>query len=603
MGQGHILDASTFALWRMDDSIADPRTQGPLDSSGVRWTFPSGGSVQATGPRIGFYSRLIRNQADSGVMKRLAVAGDAAKAIGSWTCEALLMVQSFTTTSTVLTLAGAADDSSANTNAVMSVRVETTGRLHCFWESGVGVNQSAGATTGALTLNQWHHIAVVKDHVAKTFTFWLDGVQQGLAIGYATEATGGSAAHWIIGQANDGGGGIATTMRVRDVQFATTKRAAPWLLANAAFASTLSSNLTAALLTDADTYFSVLCDAVAAVDEVGTYHLISRSGVLDEDLAYPTDANGGLIADGGRAKYFDNCTLQLASFSTAVRDVLLSSFTIEMWILPAPTMAVAHGLFCHGDPGVDTQAFNYLALDRELSGSVTFDIENGAGLNQSICSSSGGSVPSGRRTHLAARKTSLGGGLCNMALFVNGVKNNETLGVPDYDGGTDPSTTFLTLGRGSDTVQNRFAGFMDDVRLSSVARSDAEILESYQRGGAFSDASPPTITIISPTPGVAPGDPGGFPADLNAARHTPIVLTITDLSPGLGYICVIATLPGGVEEVVYRRDAFRGRYAGLSSVIAIANGLQFSVRHAEGWPPGNVTFAVDPSDLAGNLSA
>lgn len=122
-------------------------------------------------------------------------------------------------------------------------------------------------------------------------------------------------------------------------------------------------------------------------------------------------------------------------------------------------------------------------------------------------------------------------------------------------------------------------------------------------GGTGGDTTPPTITVISPTPGVAPGDPGGFAADWLAARNTPIVLQITDASPGLAYVAVIATLPGGVEEVVYRRGTFRGNYAGLSSQLAIANGIQLSVRHADGWPPGSVSFSIDPIDGAGNVAA
>jgi hypothetical protein len=116
------------------------------------------------------------------------------------------------------------------------------------------------------------------------------------------------------------------------------------------------------------------------------------------------------------------------------------------------------------------------------------------------------------------------------------------------------------------------------------------------------DTTAPVITIVSPTPGANPGDPGGFPADWLSARNTPIVLQITDLAPGLQYVALVATLPGGVEEVVYRRGAFRGHYLAFSTVTSIANGLQFSVRHDQGWPPGSVTFAVDSLDAAGNLS-
>lgn len=156
-----------------------------------------------------------------------------------------------------------------------------------------------------------------------------------------------------------------------------------------------------------------------------------------------------------------------------------------------------------------------------------------------------------------------------------------------------------------DNTRTYFATYNDSGNLGrSIDGTPGSSTFNVTMGGSGSgDTTPPVVTIISPTPGVNPGDPGGFPADWLTARNTPIVLQVTDLAPGLEYVAVIATLPGGVEEVVYRRGAFRGRYVALSSVAAITNGFQFSVRPADGWPPGNITFAVDPLDAAGNLAA
>lgn len=132
---------------------------------------------------------------------------------------------------------------------------------------------------------------------------------------------------------------------------------------------------------------------------------------------------------------------------------------------------------------------------------------------------------------------------------------------------------------------------------------------------ALSDTISPTITIISPTPGVAPGDPGGFPAREAEAKLTPIVLQITDLSPGLGYLAVIVRMyiddedENPVEEVVYRRNNFRGNYVKGSSRSTIANGVELSVMRAGGWPTTVVSgrrfivFAVDAVDSDGNLAA
>jgi hypothetical protein len=122
------------------------------------------------------------------------------------------------------------------------------------------------------------------------------------------------------------------------------------------------------------------------------------------------------------------------------------------------------------------------------------------------------------------------------------------------------------------------------------------------------DTVPPTITIISPTPGVAPGAPGGFSADWQIARMTPVVARVADLAPGNRYQAIVLRYAGTVDEItVYRRGAFRGGFVGPSTVTAInATTLEFSFRPATGWPPlaASVTFSLelDALDGAGNLA-
>lgn len=125
--------------------------------------------------------------------------------------------------------------------------------------------------------------------------------------------------------------------------------------------------------------------------------------------------------------------------------------------------------------------------------------------------------------------------------------------------------------------------------------------------GGGGDATAPTITIISPTPGTAPGDPGGFSLDWSVARMTPIVLEITDAAPGNRYQAIVCRYPGNPNElVVYRRGAFRGEWAALSSEAAITNGKRLTILPATGWPSSDalndVVFEVDAIDSAGNLA-
>lgn len=135
-----------------------------------------------------------------------------------------------------------------------------------------------------------------------------------------------------------------------------------------------------------------------------------------------------------------------------------------------------------------------------------------------------------------------------------------------------------------------------------------EIFGPTTSGGVAKDTVAPTITIVSPTPGVAPGAPGGFSADWQTARMTPIVVDVTDVTPGIGYLCFVAKYPGVVDEAnVYRRGAFRGSFLGLSSIGAIANGFRLTILPINGWPSSDVlndiTFDVDAIDGDGNLAA
>lgn len=115
-------------------------------------------------------------------------------------------------------------------------------------------------------------------------------------------------------------------------------------------------------------------------------------------------------------------------------------------------------------------------------------------------------------------------------------------------------------------------------------------------GGGSKDLVAPTVTLISPAA------PGGFGADWITAKDTPIIYDVTDAVPGLGYVTITALLPGGAEQTVYRRGAFQGDYAGVSSTSVITNGLRFTIRNQHGWPPGGLTLNVDVVDGDGNLA-
>lgn len=505
MAQGHILDDDTFALWRMDDANADPRTTGPLDSTGTRWTLPFGGSDIVVGPASRLYARRLLNARTlNGQMHRVSSPGDTAKCIGTWTVEAFVMFPTFAgyTNQIIFAHAGSAPDTSPySDNILLSVcffrQSDIEGSMFALWEHAAGANIVVSPTGGTARLasNTWAHVAFVKDSAAKTFTFWINGVQQGAAIAYVTEPTLGSAGNWILGRWASNGDPAEpaaqlaenSNMQIRDVSFSTVTRASAWMLANAARLTT-----TGTLITDGSTYFSMPMSDVAAIDSgPNGLDLFSESLVVDTNLAYPSHVNGGLIADGGRSKYFDACGLHHPTYRSDLRSVLLGSCTIEMWVHLTPkgtkladgVTVASQGLFCFGVPGTETQVTNFFSIEVTTTGIVRWWVEHGAGLDTNILDTAPGTAPWGTLTHLAFVKE-MTGATWTGRIYVNAVEVYEETGNTNYDGGTDP-TSLLVLGRGDGVPAepvNHLLGYMDDVRISSVARSAAEVAESYSRG-------------------------------------------------------------------------------------------------------------------------
>ena len=125
-------------------------------------------------------------------------------------------------------------------------------------------------------------------------------------------------------------------------------------------------------------------------------------------------------------------------------------------------------------------------------------------------------------------------------------------------------------------------------------------------GGGGGDVTPPTITIVSPTPGVDPGDPGGFPLSASAARATPIVLQVTDAG-GLATIAIAQVFRNAAAVIVgmatvFWRGAFVAPYTGTAEVIT--NGFELTVSYVGGWPTASsIEFDIMPVDDGGNLGS
>lgn len=145
--------------------------------------------------------------------------------------------------------------------------------------------------------------------------------------------------------------------------------------------------------------------------------------------------------------------------------------------------------------------------------------------------------------------------------------------------------------------------------IRTYARDDG--LAGYAQGFAdgvasvVTDPDSPVVTIVSPTPGVEPGQPGGFPASYSAARATPIIIRITDLVPGIGFALLVAVHPSWPGEVVVlRRGAFKWPFdVGSTLEVIDPTTIEVTLYHRDGWPPGDgLGFYADAIDEVGNIN-
>lgn len=488
MGQGHILDANTVALWTFNEGLADTTGAVFTDSNGLTWAMAEGTVGICDGPIAGHYARRFSNTesvaGERTAMRTATTAGIRALLIGSWTWEAFIRFPRMNAGGTSFRVfahgGSSSSETSANNDLIQLNFFDSAGNggpgtgLWCqaFWETGAGVNTSLSQNSGVeIPLDAWCHVAVSKNTVTKEVKVYVDGVLS-TTMGYVNEPTDGSSGAWCWG-ANEAsvslGGGFDGMVSYG--QISSVVRDATWIGNNAARLLTHDT-----MITDGSTHTTWDFDnAPAALDVSGNGHHLLRAGA-----GSAASAPGGLIDDGGRGRYVDAAHL-FTWYSPTIRAALLASFTLEGWILlsePAP--ANGHGLMMHGDQALETENVNFIGARILANGGFEWGSESGLGVNL-ILNSAAGIVVGGALHHFAIRKTFFGATF-QLAFFLDGAKVYESAaGQTNPTGSTMVELSYLKL-LGSHT-NSTASGAIDDWRLSDIARSDAEILESYQRGG------------------------------------------------------------------------------------------------------------------------
>lgn len=173
--------------------------------------------------------------------------------------------------------------------------------------------------------------------------------------------------------------------------------------------------------------------------------------------------------------------------SGAAVTALLGEWTVEFWLPATVASPSLSGVVAYSSTG-GTSADNALMLVGVTSGPrIWWKWQNGTKSNVTATQTLGGTLNSFTGgVFVALRKKDAGGGLYDVDLFLNGVKTESWLGQANASGGGSSSWWINT----DPDTGNKYASKIDEVRVSSVARTDEEILRSYLQSGGLTAQFP-----------------------------------------------------------------------------------------------------------------
>lgn len=467
MGQGHILDASTFALWRCDEMPTADTLQAP-DSSGnnrnaAAASLAEAGQLRPLGP-AGQFVRYF-DGTDDVFTRAQDAATTALLKTTAFTVQAFIRWESGATR---CIFAHASSGESTATNIQFRWLLRTTG-TEIMWETGSGGTDVIHTTSVAVVppIGTWSHVAVVK--TATHLRFYIDGafIEEIAYVG--AQPTGGTSNLFRIGDQSPGSlsfrGGMKD-LKLSDKTYTDGEIAAEAALLNTTFELPVDANTHA--------LYRLNENSGALIDSgPNAMHLVPATDSL---LIHGLEA---LCADNGKAVYVNatRAVGEVNAASIALNTALKLPFTFECWIVLGVPWTEERGLWVFGDPGSILAVDNFLSVDILANRTFRWWSEYGTDLDDTRTTSY--ALPHGRH-HLAFRKeaeyTFSGNPVYDVDIFVDGVFQETISAVRQYASG---ASGIFQLGVATSLS---FKGQLDDIRISTVARSDAEILESYQRG-------------------------------------------------------------------------------------------------------------------------
>lgn len=562
---GHILDASTAALWRFDGGSRDD-TKLTITNYGSAGSAQnaSGASESTTAvPRPVGPSRASVRAFSGSQSMTCSVGGSSIENIlkADHTLECFIYLNNLSATQHIVSY-GASGESTA-TNYLTQWSILTSGRQQIFNENGAGgTNNTVAQSTGtALTSGAWYYIAVTRD--STNFNFYVNGsLAQSVAKG--TTPTGGTSCYWTIGDNESAGGPLNGYL------------AHLMLTSGAKDSSTISSQYSAYQSSFALSTGSAIChwkmtdlaDTVADDNNAISLWPFTSSSALQRC--------GALVDDGGGSTFF-NATYAFSYAATAtigdytaveaLRQTLLAAsggWTFECWfkIAEATWQASTRGLFVFGDPASALAAQNCVGV--EITSTSTIRFVSQYGTDSSSTHTTTYALPSrNARYHLGIVRNATSGGKHSLSVYVNGTLQETLSTIEPFANGASGS---LYLGRGPSDVA--FLGCIDDVRISTVARTAAEVLESYQRG-----MSTPTVSIVSPSSGAT----------------LPTTSWVIDVTGDHGGVYVTQASVG--PELIHDGSNFVGQYTSCTRTLQSASVYRYTLARRTGWT-GLPTFSA-----------
>lgn len=483
---GHAVDANTLALWRFDEeTVPASDLSSAADEKGLNDWSQSSSSVKpriTQGPGVdGVDFARIFNAALSQMMTSPGNATSQTAFLGSFTMECWIYLEDLSSEHTILSYGASGE--TQETNVLLQWKVSASGFQDMFWEHDAGVNESFVQSAGdTVPTDAWTHLAVkfVRSGSNFTITVYLNGVAQETS-GSIVASDGGSTSSWSLG---DAVGGDALFGRISDMRFSDIARSDTEILASAQASDFRHTD-------DADTVSLWHFDEPPELLDISGngYHLNPSGGVVPTGLRAASlqgDGEGfGRTTDNTLDGILDQPRARSSEWSPFFTGA--AEWTIEFMALWGRPDGNGH-IIGLGGTG-ETESNNALALiDLNSDGTFGTFWEFGSGVNVLGVTPSPVLPPGDpdryKPTHFAIVKSSNGDGTSDVLVYKDGVLSETISSLTDPSGGTDIQLFLLGDSAGGDP----WHGIVDDMRVSTVARTATEIADSAallaQAGGA-----------------------------------------------------------------------------------------------------------------------